>query len=303
MIPSFPEFKRIDIDDRVAIESHTRKYPPYSDFNFTSLYCWNIQNRTQFSSLNNNLVIRFTDYLTGDPFYTFLGESEVDKTANILLDRSVQEGLTAHLKLIPEITANRLSRNFFDVKDDQDNRDYIILSENLKSYNGPLFAKKRRETRSFTHTIQVFRISLLDLNNEETMQMIKNLFAMWSVGKNANLILEEQHEYKALCRYIGSGMRECLISIGVFVDQKLEAFWLVEDLGDGYSISHFEKANTLQYKGIFPYLKQQVGGYLLERGILHINLEQDLGISGLRINKESYGPHQYLKKYIVKRHI
>ncbi|MEJ0042787.1 MAG: hypothetical protein WDM81_11525 [Rhizomicrobium sp.] len=55
------------------MERITRRFPPYSDFNFLNLYSWDAGERVRLSSLNGNLVIRFADYLTDEPFYMFLG--------------------------------------------------------------------------------------------------------------------------------------------------------------------------------------------------------------------------------------
>ena len=66
------------------IEKITSDFPPYSDFNFVSLWCWNLTNKTQLSLLNDNLVIRMEDYTTADIFYMFIGQSKIKNTIEIL---------------------------------------------------------------------------------------------------------------------------------------------------------------------------------------------------------------------------
>lgn len=34
MLPEFPKMKSIELSDREDVEKITKKYPPYSDFNF-----------------------------------------------------------------------------------------------------------------------------------------------------------------------------------------------------------------------------------------------------------------------------
>ena len=51
------------------------------------------------------------------------------------------------------------------------------------------------------------------------------------------------------------------------------------------------------YKGVNAYLINELAKILYKKGIVYINWEQDLGILGLRENKESYLPTRYLKKY------
>lgn len=78
MIPKFPKFKHIELIDKEEIEKITQKFPPYSDFNFISMWSWDIKVEMIISKLNNNLVVRFTDYLTGYPFFSFLGDNMVN---------------------------------------------------------------------------------------------------------------------------------------------------------------------------------------------------------------------------------
>ncbi len=81
MIPQFPDFKHVEVDDREAVEAHTHRYEPYSDFNFTSLWAWDTSGERMISELNGNLVVRFTDYSTHEPFLSFLGDSQTEHTA------------------------------------------------------------------------------------------------------------------------------------------------------------------------------------------------------------------------------
>ena len=77
----------------------------------------------QISQLNGNYVIRFINYLTGEPFYTFLGENKVDETAKELLELSKKEGLKVELRLIPEDSMVGLDKNVFTIEEDPDNND------------------------------------------------------------------------------------------------------------------------------------------------------------------------------------
>ena len=85
-----------------------------------------------------------------------------------------------------------------------------------------------------------------------------------------------------------------------FLRNSLSAFWILGILEDGYSISHFEKADTVSHQGVFAFVKKQVAHLLTEKGTTHVNLELDLGIPGLRRSKSSYAPHKHLRKYVVR---
>lgn len=85
-IPRFPIFKSLTISDRLAVEKLLEPFPPYSDFNFTSLWAWDTSEERMISELNGNLVVRFTDYGTNAPFLSFLGVNKTIDTANMLFD-------------------------------------------------------------------------------------------------------------------------------------------------------------------------------------------------------------------------
>ena len=88
MIPEFPQFKKLELSDRKDLEKFTSKFPPYSDFNFVSMWAWDTKGEMQISQLNGNLVVQFTDYINGKPFFSFLGDSLVLDTIKTLLDFS-----------------------------------------------------------------------------------------------------------------------------------------------------------------------------------------------------------------------
>lgn len=56
MIPQFPNFKKAEVADRGAVEAHTHKYDPYSDFNFTSLWAWDTSGERMISGLNSDSI-------------------------------------------------------------------------------------------------------------------------------------------------------------------------------------------------------------------------------------------------------
>src|SRR5438045_3776660 len=125
MIPEFPQFKKLELSDKKNVEKFTSKFPPYSDFNFVSMWSWDIKEEMRISQMHGNLIVRFTDYTTGEPFYSFLGNTKVNETAEALLELSKKEGLPIQLKLIPEDSIKDLDLKKFKIAEDRDNFDYI----------------------------------------------------------------------------------------------------------------------------------------------------------------------------------
>ncbi len=299
MIPKFPDFKNLEQENKEEIQKITLKYPPYSDFNFTSMWCWDINKTTKVSSLNENLVIRFADYITGEPFYSFLGENEPNQTAKSLIELSIKEGLKPELRLMPEISTMHLNSEYFNIKEDIDNFDYIISVNHISTYTGSQFLSKRnyvnRFKKNYKHENRLVEVLSSDIKNN-----LLQLFKKWTYIKGLSH-LEFEHELEAFRRFL----RVCdqiknIAILEIYIKEILVGFWVVEIVSNKYAVSHFEKADTLAYKGIYPYMKQAMAIFLLERGILYVNLEQDLGIPGLRQAKSDYRPCTFLKKYSVQ---
>jgi hypothetical protein len=135
MIPEFPNFKKLELTDKEGVEKITSKFPPYSDFNFTSLWIWNIDDKMTISELNNNLIVVFSDYLSGKSFISFIGKNKIPETISELIKFSEKKYQTSFLKLIPEEVANVISKSMFKIEPDRDSYDYIYSLANLANMN------------------------------------------------------------------------------------------------------------------------------------------------------------------------
>jgi uncharacterized protein len=299
MIPRFPEFKHIEISDKNEVESLTSKYPVYSDYNFVSLFSWDTEEEVELSLLNNNLVVKFTDYIDGHPFYSFIGAQEVDLTIETLLNHAATSNIDSRLKLIPEIVVKSLEHpDRYIIEEDRDNFDYIFSIEFLSNLEGNKSARRRNLINNYHkrygHTTEVKKIDVL---NKSTQAEIMRLFEDWE--KQKKVPAEDSiSEQKALRKLLAHAHHLNLSATGIYVDKKLVAFSINEPLSQDFSIGHFEKAD-LQYLGIFQYLNFHTVQHLLDEGAKYVNGEQDLGIQGLRSAKESMRPVDFLKKYTI----
>lgn len=299
MIPLFPGFKKITLDDKEDIERIIRKYPPYSDYNFVSLWTYNTQDKNEISLLNNNLVVRFHDYQTREPFYSFLGNHKVKKTIYTLLDYAKIKGIKQELRLIPEIAV--LTRedifNKYYLKEDRDNFDYILSIDKLGKLKGNKYGPKRNFINRFIKKYPSHTVTILDLKNTQTQQIIKGLFYKWEKRQGKNRT-ETDNELRALKRLLSHLSQTNFLSVGIYKGKNLLGFSINEIGHNQHAFLHFEKAD-IAYTGIYQYLKQVTALHLRKKGSIYINYEQDLGIPGLRKAKESWRPVKYLKKYLI----
>jgi hypothetical protein len=298
-IPEFPDSKKLALDDQAEIENFVRQFPPYSDYNFTSLYCYDVDERIQVSWLNGNLVVLFQNYMSDGMFYSFLGDNQVGETAVTLLKHCAQVGLDARLALIPECVAKMLEGfDGMEICEDRDNHDHILSVNDLATLKGNKFYDKRNLVNRFSKQNPDHTVRRLSLGQLETQQQIIDLFHTWAEGK-PEYAASTAHALQALKRLLDAVDCFDVMGHGVFVHDKLSALSIQEMVDEQYAVVHFEYGD-LAYSGITAVIRQASAKYLADKGRVYINFEQDLGIPGLRKAKSLWRPVSYLKKNVIR---
>ncbi len=299
MLPLFPKFKKLELSDKQAITKLTSNHEPYSDYNFVSLFCWDTDEEVRIASLNGNLVILFSDYLTKEKFYCFIGLELVDETIGTLIKRAQQEGINTTLKLIPESTVNCIKQpDKYLITEDRDSFDYILSVADLIELSGKQYHPQRNFIKRYKAAYEAeTHVKLLELSDEQTKEQMIKLFYDWekSRGKSRG---ETQRELNAIMKLIDNSHSLDLKTIGLFINNELKGFAINELVSDEHGVAHFEKVDV-SHVGIFQYLKHQSALMFGEHGVKYMNIEQDLGIEGLRKTKLANHPSHFLKKYTI----
>ncbi len=298
MIPEFPEFKKIELSDKEEIEKFTSAYPPYSDFNFVSMWSWDTSGEMRISKLNGNLVVKFIDYLTKESFYSFIGNNNVEDTVDTLTEYSTQNNDGAKLKLIHEEVKIPEDNDDYILIPDQDNFDYVYNVADLYNCAGGKYETQRNLINRYRKQCSENTVVLSDTLSTLEDQILK-LDESWVKNKSkTDGVLEFKNELEALKR-IFSIKNSDLITTCLFSEGKLIGFCINELLPNSeYAIAHFAKADV-NYPGIYSYLLNQNCKFLIEKGKKYLNYEQDLGLPELRYSKNSFKPEFFLKKFTI----
>lgn len=296
MIPEFPKFKKLELSDKTEIENFTSQFLPYSDFNFVSMWSWDIKGEMRLSWLYGNLVVRFTDYLTEELFYSFLGNKNVNETVENLLNLSIKEGLKPKLRLVPEDSIKNINVQSLEIAEDRDHFDYILSTKVLKDFNSTnsLVQRKKRAVNSLrkSYSPTVRSLDSSDINHQkEIIRFIKESLP-------DDKVIER--EFLAISRFMGSHKDPNCLIMGAFINSKLVGFCFAEILKNKFANFHFWKADTKTFKPLYSFLLQEKARLLISKyNIEFLNIEQDLGIQNLRKWKESFGSQLFLKKYTI----
>lgn len=275
---------------------------PINDFGLLNLLVYNTQPGIRVSGLNNNLVLKMSDYITQEPFYTFNGQSAVPDTVRTLLDQSISEGITPKLKLIPYTTIEpyrAVLESEFKVEEDRNSFDYMYRIEDLAGLEGKQYKQFRNMCSKFKKETNG-SVNMIYFKNQEIRPMIghiKEVMGSWRDIKNKPKE-EVDHLINVIERFSHYSKHFNMYNAGLYIDGQLSAFCFNEVVNNKYIVSHFGHANK-NIPGIFQFFDHQLASRFYSDGFDYINLQQDLGKEGLRQYKMSYRPAFFLKKYTI----
>ncbi len=297
-LPTFPNFKQIELADKKYFDSYTKNFAPYSDFNFNSLWSYDVGDSAEFTILNDNLVIKMKDYLEDFHFLTFLGVNRPVETISTLLKFANEKNLHHALKLVPEENLKTDFANLneiFVLKEERDHFDYIISINETLSLKGNKYKKIRKKVTKFINAYPHYEVRLLDLNLKQSQDDVIELFKKWAQNRDPN---ETETEFKATLKILTQSDILELISIGIYVDNTIVGYTISDALYNKYCTGLFGSYDYA-YDGVMQVAEIETLRLFKKMGCTHINIEQDLGIQNLRSSKESWQPEYFLKKFEI----
>lgn len=298
MIPEFPQFRAIQLEDREVLGEIIWKYQPQaSEWTFTNLFIWRSHYGFQWSLYRDWLLILITAEPRGSFFLPPIGppprlevvrkslqwlrEERGEKNARIERGDS---RLVAEIQETPDLV----------VEPTREQSDYLYRSQDLVQLPGRKYHGKRNHLNKFLKTY-AFAYSPLE---ERHLQESLELGGFWCEVRRCEEDMNLMGEWEAV-REALRHFRELRVQGGVLLIQdKVEAFSLGELLNRETAVIHVEKANP-EIPGLYPMINQQFCEKNWSR-VLWINREQDLGEPGLRKAKESYLPDHLVDKFRIR---
>ncbi len=289
---TYPNYKKIEIQDKEVFNKYCSRYASYSDFNLLSLLSWDAGGTYTFSILNDNLLIRIRDYLGEVFFYSILGEKLIDESLLTILKE------TGKLSFVPETVITMiLDEGKFKIDPDRDDYDYILSTEKITKLEGREFKHLRRDVHRFNKVYPSQELRILDLSNETVKNALLSLTEKWYGDKVFDHHKQEEEKimFEKFMKY--SIYFNC-VNLGLFVEGKLVAYIFSEILDDKVVMSHFGVADKDLETGSYM-MEYLTAKYFSEKGFKFQNQQQDAGLPGLRAAKLFYNPEYFLKKYTI----
>ncbi|MBB6482391.1 DUF2156 domain-containing protein [Spirochaeta isovalerica] len=191
---------------------------------------------------------------------------------------------------IPEKWLRFFPENDYRIEYIEDDSEYIYQKEKLADYPGRKLSKKRNLVSQFLreHDPEIRKI------DKDSMKDILSLLQLWQCRSGQEM---GDSDYNAcidgLKLYNELGLSGALF----LADGEPSGFVMGEYAGESSYVIHFAKGN-IEKKGIYQYMFQAYVREFCDEARI-INLEQDMGMEGLRKTKRSYQPDRMLHKYRI----
>lgn len=302
-LPEYPSWRPVCSTDKELLDRYCQSHAPYADASLSTLLVWNGEGTCDVSELNGNLVLRrgSVSHCSGQSTMIPLGINRPIDTALTLLSTS-----DCAMKLVPDpfvagASPARWRAAGIQILPDPDNDDYVYDTGRLASLCEPELRKKRKRRDRFVSEYLPTPCRL-DATSESGAEEILRCAEAWFRQKETASIHPPAEEIRGLRRLLDasvSGEFHGLLAFGARVDRSLVAVSVVETHGcDTVSGVIFKAPRELHGAG--EYLRSSSAAALLTLGYRGINVQQDLGLSGLRQWKSSFRPSVMLKKWIVQ---
>ncbi|MFA5157141.1 MAG: phosphatidylglycerol lysyltransferase domain-containing protein [Candidatus Omnitrophota bacterium] len=288
-IRPYPESQPIELADRPDFIKAFKESPPLiSEFTFTNLYAW--RNAYKFSvSLLDGMLIVCSGAEETKRFLNPIGKGNI-KSA---IEKVMGDGAGVFIRL-PEQTKSLFDNDSrFVAEPDPDNADYLYNSLDLISLAGRKYDGKRNLIKKF-RAQNVYEYIRLDAANA---QFCLEFEEAWCAIRDCDHVEGLNNERHAIKDMIGNFSAFFLIAGAIKIKGAIRGLAIAEALNPDTLVLHALKAVS-DIPGLYQAMLHEF--LIREAGMFrYVNLEQDLGIDGLRKTKLSYHPCAMINKYTL----
>ena len=295
MVPNYPDFKPLELSDRDLIGGHlSSRAPGICEFSFANLFIWKEFDRPRFTSINGNLCI-LIDPLNESPYFLEpLGKGGLKETVGACLEHAGRIS-RASSKFVSSLSSGLLVHPL------RDHFDYVCRAKDLAELKGRRFDGKRNHIRKLMRLHPGFRYE--DLKGGHASEVLRLFDRWWGSKKKTGKSSPSELTYSSQKRAMENAMHnfDALGLLGGIIRIKDELVGVIggSALNERTMCVHFYYCLT-DVPGVATTLlwnacRETFSHYEC------INLEQDLGLAGLRKSKNSYCPCKLEEKFEISR--
>jgi hypothetical protein len=229
-------------------------------------------------------------------FFEPLGVKKIMGTLNICINHA------GRISYASSQYTHAIHHSCFEIKPRRNNFDYIYLTKDLIELKGRKYDGKRNHLKRFQNKYPDYEF--LPIGNRNKKEALE-IFNKWFKSKKDNAKptiatsgLAYRIEYDALNNALSYFEDLELSGGGIFIDGNLRGFFLGNKLHKNMAVGQFMYSDP-DIKSIYQVLQWE-GCRKLFNDYKYINMEDDLGLPGLRRSKLSYHPVRLEEKFDIQ---
>ena len=292
MLPEYPKFKQLELEDLEVIKKFLKAInPDICEFSPANLIIWKEFDQPQLTLINGNLCILITPPNEPPFFFEPLGNHMIEETTATCLKHigkisRATENFVKKLSLL-RVRAHCLRSQF----------DYVYETKALAELKGRKFDGKRNHIKNFQKRHPDYEyLPLNPAMKNSCLELFEDWFAQRKESRHfprlayiaQKTALEETFKYYQELKMSGGAL---------LIDQELKGFMIGSPLNPETISAHFQYGHPA-LRGIFQVLLWEACNKTFA-DFKYLNLEQDLGIPGLRKAKLSNNPLRLEKKFEI----
>jgi len=283
------KFEPLKIEHKSLFDAAFKNNPPeISEFTFTNLYSWRNAYGFEAAEFRGFIILKASKGRNRGFFDPIGTGDRKEAIIEILKDTNG-----------PFIRMPEAAKALFDndagfiIEKDAPNSDYLFRIEDLVTLAGRKYDGKRNLIKKFKGEHE-YNFIELDASN---VHRCLDFEEKWCSIKDCDGVEGLDNERAAIKEMAGRFLEFGVIGGAIEIKSAIAALALAERLNPDTMVMHILKADPA-----IPGLYQVMMNEFLKRraaGFEYVNLEQDLGVEGLRRSKESYHPARMINKYTI----
>ncbi len=299
---------KLDFSDGVEIGDYDLIYPYTSRFGEgscqhspVSMYSLNEKYQDCFC-IKDDFMFTLRRGLCDDDYRVYFapfGDGDIKAAFEMIFSDASEYGKKVKFFTLTEKYASLLDELFpekFSIEENRDFAEYIYTSESMATFAGGPLKKRRAELRTFQN-IYGDRAKV-ELITPDDYQEIEEFEKEWLIKSS------EDHDMEALnkeARMIYKQLKHFeelhLIGITLRIDGVLKGFCYGPRLNPDYYDVMIEKADR-QVPHVYKVIRSESTKLCAFPGA-YVNMEEDVGVEGLRAIKMAYKPAYLLNKFVA----
>lgn len=298
------EFKRIELSDKERVNNFLYKTNSNScQMTFANLFCLREKYNTEICIHDNFLFIRQKNRnYNGDnnqiAYFVPIGSGNLESAISLIIEKSRKDGHRPYFFAVTDDTKAELENldNYeFCIEEQEDWAEYIYNSKKLVDFSSSDLSKQRRAVNRFWNLYgEETKIEKISESNIKQLLKYQSKWLKENIDRNmdSDSLIKENI---SICNALENFDKLDLEGIIIFVGKSIRGYGYGTILPGG-AFDIMAQKGDISYQQVYKVVLQEHVKTYYERAEL-TNMEEDIGLIGLRRSKTRYRPEYMLKKY------